>query len=86
MYIINSNKFKKKYKKLPVALQEKFKSQFRLFHENPKNPVLKDHPLKGSLLGCRAFSVTGDYRAVYKYIAKNAIKMINIGPHSQVYE
>ncbi|MBI4235533.1 type II toxin-antitoxin system RelE/ParE family toxin [Candidatus Peregrinibacteria bacterium] len=85
MKIIFTDKFKKKFEKLPSKIQEKFGGRIDIFVKTPTNPLLKVHPLRGYLIGLRAFSVTGDYRVVYRILDKDSIKLVDIGTHAQVY-
>jgi addiction module RelE/StbE family toxin len=83
-----SQEFKKNYRKriLPFKnLDTRFEERRNLFIQDPKNPVLKDHPLTGKLRGFRAFSITGDIRVIY-YIEKNIAYFVDIGTHIQVYK
>lgn len=77
--------FLKKFKKLPVKIQNKFEDRIGLFSQNTTNPILRDHRLTGNLVDMRAFCITEDYRVIYKYTGKNEIKLMNIGNHSNVY-
>jgi mRNA-degrading endonuclease YafQ of YafQ-DinJ toxin-antitoxin module len=45
-----------------------FQKRINLFITDRKNPLLKDHGLKGKMTHMRAFSVTGDIRVVYTII------------------
>ena len=65
-------------------LHQKFKERTRLFEQNPDNPILNDHALKGKLDDKRAFSVTGDVRVVY-FIHEDTAYFVDIGTHAQVY-
>lgn len=49
--------------------------------ENPIN----DHSLAGSLVGKRAFSITGDIRVIY-HEADQYYEFLDVGTHSQVYK
>jgi len=86
MQIYFTENFKKKFNKLPGKIQDKFEKRLDMFIKTPSHPFLKVHPLRGNLIGYRAFSVTGDYRVVYKLIDKNSAKFISIGTHAQAYE
>lgn len=77
--------FLKRFHKLPPKVKEKFRERMNLFIKNVYSPVLRDHPLHGNLKNMRALSVSADIRVIYKYIAKDHIKLINIGTHNQVY-
>ncbi len=85
MHIYLTENFKKKFMKLPVKTRGKFEERLSLFLTNPSIPILKSHPLKGNLLGLRAFSVTGDIRVIYKILDKDTAKFVDIGAHNQVY-
>ena len=85
MEIYYSTQFKKQFGKLPANIQKRFEERVELFIKNPRNPILKVHPLKGLLVGYRSFSVTGDFRVVYKHVKKDAVKLTYIGTHSQLY-
>lgn len=76
-------KFKRRFSHQP-KIREKFIERTKMFAENPQNPFLQDHPLKGKKIGLRAFSVSGDIRVVY-YIYNNTAYFLDIGTHNQVY-
>lgn len=79
--------FIKHYKKRILhksSLKEKFEERLDIFLSNPKDPILKDHPLKGKKEKLRAFSITGDIRVVY-IINNNIAYFFDIGTHNQVY-
>ena len=67
---------------------DKIKTQFhkrlKLFIENPDNPILKNHNLKGEKILLKAFSITGDVRVVYME-KDNVAYFLDIGTHNQVY-
>lgn len=87
MIIRRHPQFLKNYKKRVLAypnLDKKFEERLKLFLQDAKNPVLKDHKLVGVLEGLRAFSVAGDVRVVYRII-KGVLELYDIGSHNQVY-
>ena len=59
--------------------------RIKLFQIEPRNPILRDHSLSGVKTGFRAFSVTGNYRVVYKPISDTESILVDIGTHNQVY-
>ena len=77
--------FLKKFNRFPRKIQNKFKERIELFVNDSGNITLRDHPLRGDLKGKRAFRITGDIRVIYQYLKKDEIKLLNIGPHSEVY-
>ena len=65
-------------------LLKRFKERLNLFKRSQDDSILKDHALKGSKEGLRAFSVTDDIRVVY-FSKKETTIFIDIGTHKQVY-
>lgn len=86
--IIEYNKtFLKNYKKRissNLSLVDHFQKRIKLFISDRKNPILKDHALKGKMTKMRAFSITGDIRVIYT-IFNDTIYFFDIGTHNQVY-
>jgi addiction module RelE/StbE family toxin len=70
---------------LSEPLKEKCAKRIELFMVNPRNPILKSHPLKGNLAGLRAFSITGDCRIIYKILGGDTYQFVDVGKHAQVY-
>jgi len=78
--------FEKKFKKLSPDVKKNVVSAVRIFSKNPFYTALKNHPLKGSLKGKRAFSVTGDVRIIFEeYDGYVLVIMLDVGTHNQVY-
>lgn len=86
MRVLFTERFKKRFAKLPRKIQQQFGKRFDLFLDNPNHALLRPHPLRGNLVGFRAFSVTGDYRVIYCILDQETVKLIDIGTHSQIYE
>ena len=85
MDIITSNKFDKKFLKLPTKIRVQFSERLKIFVENPQDPMLKNHPLHGKMSGRKAFAINGDYRVNNRLISHEVIEFISIGTHNQVY-
>lgn len=66
-------------------LDRQYARRVDLYKTNPANPVLNDHHLKGTKLGLRAFSVTGDIRIIYRRNSEDEVEFLDIGIHAQVY-
>lgn len=67
------------------SLRNKFDTRLTLFLDNPRNPLLNDHTLKGDQSGRRSFSITGDIRVIYRK-TDDTIILLDIGTHNQVYK
>jgi len=78
--------FKKWAKKHPDLIDE-FKYKLELFCDDPFDPSLKTHSLRGELSGLFSSRITYQYRLVFTFkdsFRKQAI-LVNIGTHEEVY-
>lgn len=78
--------FIKKFKKLRPEIRQKFQERKRIFLDNPRNPLLYNHALGGDRLGQWSINVTGDYRALYKFLDERVIIFIDIDTHPNLYK
>lgn len=91
--IIFANSFKRAYKSLICKhpeLKPKTENILRLLAENPFNPSLQTHKLKGQLAGSWACTVEYDCRIVFDFIEDiesrdGEILLLDIGSHDEVY-
>ncbi len=89
MKIRYTKRFAKQYDKANLKIQTVFKEKVKLFIKNPSNPLLRNHPLKGTLSGYKSINITGDWRALYtegKQDDNIIITFEMIGTHSQLYK
>jgi addiction module RelE/StbE family toxin len=77
--------FEKKYVKLRVAEQKRFRESRDLFLRDPFDPVLNNHALSGKYLGYRSINVGGDLRVVYKFLDASSVLFAIIDKHSNLY-
>ncbi len=80
-----STNFKKSFKKKDKFVQEKARERIRLLREDPFNVLLNNHKLHGEYEGSSSINITGDYRAIFKYINENYILFSDIGTHPELY-
>lgn len=83
-YILSKN-FEKDFAKLPKRSKAQAIAALTLFVENPENPTLRVHPLKGKWVGHFSIDITGDARAIYFIVEKGLVRFVAIGSHSQLY-
>ena len=81
--------FKKAVKNNP-AIKDQILNTMSLLQENPFNPKLKSHKLKGILEGAWACSINYEMRIIFKYVIKpvsdeTEILLIDLGSHDEVY-
>lgn len=84
MDIHNLKSFRKAFKKQPVKIQVRFFVALEKLINDPTDPQLHNHNLKGELTGLKSFNVTGDVRVHYRKDNNNLI-LVNIGTHSELY-
>lgn len=77
--------FDKLYKKLNKKEKDKIKERLYLFIDNPFDPTLNNHPLRGKYTDYRSINITGDLRAIYKQISENECIFVAIGNHNNLY-
>ena len=83
-----SIQFLKQHKKAPIKIKEAWIRRLETFNKDPLNPQLKNHSLKGRLLGYRSINITGDWRAIYmEYEGKESTIIVFelLGTHNQLY-
>lgn len=85
MVAIFSDGFRKRYRKLPRSIQQKFDERFQLFLSEPSHPLLDNHPLTAEWEGCHSINITGDYRAIYCRESLRAIQFLAIDTHHNLY-
>ena len=81
--------FKTSIKRRP-DLKPKIESKLRLLANDPYDPILRTHKLKGKLSGAWACSVEYDCRIVFSLRENQETKveeiiLIDIGTHDEVY-
>lgn len=89
MKVNYTKKFAKQYDKADLIIQTAFKNKVRLFLNDPSNPQLRNHPLKGILSGYKNINIAGDWRALYteeQHEENSIITFEMIGTHSQLYK
>lgn len=68
-----------------INLSRKTTERIKLFREDPRHPLLKDHGLTGTSFRHRGFWITGDIRIIYERVGKAEVLFLDIGSHNQVY-
>jgi len=83
MDIIYGSKFAREYKKLPPDIKDIAEQQESLFREDPFNPKLKTHKLKGKLSGFLSFSIGHKYRIIFEFAKnKKTVYFHAVGDHN----
>lgn len=85
MIIKRTKRFSKAFEKYDKKIQLKIIERIELLLDNPSDPKLNIHPLKGELKGIYSFNVTGDFRIWYRKEGNEIILLLSVGTHSQLY-
>lgn len=85
MKVIFHKKFEKQYRKLNESQKTKFKKRIAIFLNDPFDPILNNHSLRGKYKGYRSISITGNLRAIYKATKQDVAIFITINTHSKLY-
>ncbi len=91
--LVFSPSFKRAFKtiiKRQPDLKPKIETKLRLLADDPYNPTLRTHKLKGKLSGAWACSVEYNCRIIFSFelnpeTQEEEINLIDIGTHDEVY-
>lgn len=82
MEIIYSSKFAREYKKIPEQVKRLAEKKEDIFRNNPFDPKLRTHKLKGKFNGFLSFSIGYKYRIIFEFSKnKKQIYFHSIGDH-----
>jgi addiction module RelE/StbE family toxin len=88
MEVVLSDRFqrslKKFFKKHP-ELTDAFWKKLEMFQTNPFDRSLKTHSLSGTLEGLRSFSITHEYRVLFRFTEEGNALLSAIGDHDHLY-
>lgn len=73
--------FFKSFQKLPRPIQRLAKRKDEWFRNNPFDPRLHTHKLKGELAGVWAYSINRDYRILFRFLNGDEVIYYDIGTH-----
>ena len=86
MEVYRTKKFRKAFKKLNKKQKNQAQLAIEKFINDPFDPVLRNHALKGRMKGQRAFSAANDLRIIYREEKDHIVViMLDVGKHAQVY-
>lgn len=54
--------------------------------DNPENPKLKTHKLRGKLQNCLSFYLRDGYRVLFEYLGDQTVDLLDIGSHDKYQE
>ncbi len=59
--------------------------KIEVFRNNPYDPTLRTHKLKGKLSGYRSFTVTKNIRILFEFTVEGHALFSDIGTHDEMY-
>ncbi len=83
--IIFSSHYARAAKKVPREFFSIINHKVGIFHNDPFHRFLHTHKLDGKLSGHHAFSITRDYRIIFRFIDATTVIFESIGTHDEVY-
>ena len=79
--------FEKQFKKLLNKDRERVTKVIETFIDNPYSKSIKNHSLKGVLLGKEALSVGPDFRIIFEeFDDYTLVIFLDLGKHNRVYK
>ena len=78
--------FEKQYRRLRKNEKNKVQKRLEIFLDNPFDVILNNHALKGKYTDYRSINITGDLRAIYKYINDEECIFVVLDIHSNLYK
>lgn len=85
MQVRTSSLFRRRFKKLPLHLQEKTAKRDALFRANPFDSRLGTHKLHGDKKDEWAWWVDYYYRVTFIFVSSHEVLYTNVGTHDEVY-
>lgn len=85
MKIYFHKSFDKQFSKLKASEKKRTQERLALFLENSFNAILENYPLKGKYTDYRSIDITGDLRAIFKYLNENECIFVDVDTHSNLY-
>ncbi len=83
--LVLTEEFERRYSELPTAIQRKAERRTTLFRQNPFHPSLETEKLHPPKKAVWSFRIDDDYRIMFRFIDRDHIVMLTVGPHHWIY-
>lgn len=83
--ILVTEEFKKRYAKLPLAVQKKAEQKEKIFCKNIFHPSLNTEKLEPKGKQVWSFRIDREYRILFRFISSNKILFLTCGHHNWIY-
>lgn len=81
-----TDKFEKRYGKLPLNIQKKAEKQQELFCQDPFHPSLHTEKLNPKNRELWSIRVDKSYRIIFRFTKPNEILLLTVGTHDWIYK
>lgn len=86
MMIQYHKRFEKQFKKLSIRDKERVILAIETFAQNPLKLSLRNHALRGSLLGKRSIDAGPDLRIIFEeFESYSLVVFLDVGSHNRIY-
>ena len=79
--VLVTSDFAKSFRKLPKPIQSIAEKKDRQFRIDAHDSRLRVHKLKGALDGYWAYSITPQYRVLFRFLSSDKVVYYDIGTH-----
>ena len=76
-----SKKFLRSLRNLTEKIIDQAEEKEKIFRDNPFDPRIKTHKLKGPLSGFWVFSINHKYRIIFDFADINTVHFYSVGDH-----
>jgi proteic killer suppression protein len=83
--ILITEEFERRFKELPLAVQEKAEKQEKLFRQNPFHPSLHTEKLEPKRRQVWSFHIDRRYRIIFRFMEGSRVVFLTVGPHGWIY-
>lgn len=84
--VIYTDEFVKAYNKLSLTVQKKAEKQEKIFIKNQFHPSLNTEKLQPKNREVWSFRIDRKYRILFRFLSKNQVLFLTIGPHDWIYK
>ena len=84
--IVLAKEFEDNYAFLPLSIKKRAEKQEEIFKGNPFYPSLHTEKLIPKSKELWSFRINRKYRVVFKFLNKNTVVFLSIGPHDWIYK
>ena len=85
MKLYFTKRFEKKLRRCAKKKRMKCVQRLDLFRTEPTHDLLRLHPLKGKYTDYWSINITGDLRAIFRFVDDSTAVFVDLDTHSNLY-